>query len=246
MLEILARNSDGRSLAELSGELGVPKSSLLGLIRPFVTAGYLMRVSGDYLLGPPMYRLAAQILSTRGLLRQLRPFLKELAERSQETVYLAVLDREAKVTTFIDTVASAKAVRFAMPIGFVRPLHATAAGRLLLAYQDSDWQESYFSEAQLTSITPRTTTDPAAIRTGLLAIRSIGVSISLDEAVEGGGAIAAPIFDPQGNVEAALLIAAPTERLKQNLPVFQHLVTEVARRASGYISTEHAQRLDQT
>lgn len=232
LLELLARNPEGCSLAQLSVELESPKSSMLMLLRPFVTEGYLLRSESRYLLGPPMYRLAAQTLNTRRIPRQLRPFLIELAECTGETVYVAVLDERAKVATFVDTIASSKTIRFAMPIGYVRPLFATASGRLLLAYQDEAWREEYLAHVLIEALTPHTTTDIGMIRSELIAIREIGLAISIDEAIDGGGAIAAPIFGADGKVEAALTITAPTSRLRRQLSTFQQFIREIAHRAS--------------
>lgn len=235
LFEILSREPEGYSLAQLSSELGSPKSSLLMLLRPLVTEGYVLRAGSRYLLGPRIFNLAARVLEVRRFPRLLRPFLEELAERSQETVYVAVLDEHSKVLTFVDTLASPKLIRFVMPVGSVRPLYATAAGRLLLAYQSAEWREEYLQTVPREALTPHTRTDSDALRAELVAIREMGMSVSIDEAVEGGGAVAAPVMGPENRVEAALVIAAPTARLRKQLPVFQNLVRSIAARASGLV-----------
>lgn len=233
LLEILARDPAGSTLVQLSQELKTPKSSLLMLLRPFVSEGYLIRVDGRYLLGPLMFQLTAQMLDQRRPQRLLRPFLEELAERSQESVYVVVLDDQAMVATYLDTIPSPKMIRFAVRVGFIRPLYATAAGRLLLAFQDAAWEDDYFKRITLEPLTPHTNLDVVAVRKELIAIRNSGLAVTVDESVEGGGAVAAAVRDPLGRVEAALTIAAPTSRLRENLPAFQEMILEIARRASG-------------
>lgn len=236
LIEVLARDPDGYSLAQLSSELGSPKSSLLMLLRSLVADGYMLRSDSRYLLGPKMFSMAARVLEIRRLPQLLRPFLEELAERSQETVYLAVLDEQAKVLTFIDSVASTKLIRFVAPIGYDRPLYATAAGRLLLANQSAEWQEDYLRTVPRTALTSHTRTDAAELREELIAIRELGLSLSIDEAVDGGGAVAAPVTGQDGEIEAALVIAAPTPRLRRQLPVLQNMVRGVAVRASEAVA----------
>jgi len=233
LLEALGRHGEGVSLAQLSNELSSPKSSLLMLLRPIVAEGYLVRAEGRYILGPRMYRLAAELLNTRRYPRAVRPYLEALAERTRETVYLAVLDREMKLATFIDMIESPRTIKFDLPLGFTRPLYATAAGRLLLAFQEPAWQHDYLHSTDLKPLTTYTTTEPETIQRDLTAIRRLKVAISIDEAVDGGGAIAAPIMGPGGEVEAALVVAAPTTRLRKNLSSYQHAVVELAAEASG-------------
>ena len=134
LFDTLAKRSDGLSLAELNTVLESPKSSLLNLLRPLVADGYLMHSHGLYRLGPTAFRLAANIMSAWNFGKLVRPFLEELAARSGESVYIGVLDREQQVITYIDTIDSAKSIRYSIPIGANRPLYCTAAGRVLLAF----------------------------------------------------------------------------------------------------------------
>lgn len=233
LLNFVARRAAGSTLTELSTELDTPKSSLLLLLRPLLAEGYLVRDRNRYLLGPHMYGLAARIQNIRQPLKLLRFFLEELAEQSQETVYVAVLDEQSKVATFVDTVASSKMVRFVMPAGFSRPLYASAAGLLLLAYQDESWQQEYLSEIVATAIVANSKAGRRALEEELAKIRNVGLAILLDESMEGHGAIAAPVFDPEGKIEAALMIAAPTLRLRKNLTAFEKLIGDIAQRASA-------------
>lgn len=240
LLELLTRYSEGCSLTEISSELGFPKSSLLVLLRPLVAEGYILRSEMRYRLGPRMFNISAQVLEVRHFPNLLRPFLVELGEKSQESVYLAVLDRQAKVLTFLDMVPSKKHVRLVLPVGSVRPLYPTAAGRALLAYQDKEWQEDYIENVPRQPLTPLTHTDADWLRSELALIRSEGLSVTIGQSTEGGGAIAAPIFGPQGQIEAAFVIAAPTQRLQEHLPRFRELIRDVAARASGRVSTVSA------
>jgi hypothetical protein len=141
LFDALARSPDGLSLADLNVALESPKSSLLNLLRPLVSEGYVLHDGNRYRLGPAIFRLAANIMSVWNFSKLLHPYLEELASRCHETVYLGVLDREHGVITYVDVIESAKSVRYAMPVGTRRPLYCTAAGRLLLAHADQNWQD---------------------------------------------------------------------------------------------------------
>jgi len=232
LLEALAKAPEGCTLAELNVALSAPKSSLLVLLRPLVAEEYLLHTGGRYFLASNMFSLASEILSTRQFHRLIRPHVEALARRTHESVFLGMLDRESRMMTFIDKVDSPYSVRFTLPVGSARPLYATAGGRLLLAYQDKAWQDDYIQQVQLTPLTPSTVDNRGDLQRELDSIRKTGLSMSIEESSEGGSAIAAPVFDVDGSVVAALVVAAPTSRLKRQLPLIQQALLEVANAAS--------------
>lgn len=233
LLDAMARAGEDLSLAQLAAALESPKSSLLLMMRPLVERGYLMHTGSAYRLGPAAFRLAADILSTRQFPRIIRLCMEELAEASGETVFLAVIDRDARSMTYVDAIDSPQAVRYTAPIGSTRPLYCSSAGRCLLAFQDDAWLERYIRTVKLKPITPRTITDREVLRREIEAIRDSGLAVSADEGVQGAAGIAAPVFDADGGLAAALLLAAPVDRFQRELPRLRELVKVMAERASG-------------
>src|SRR5829696_8500242 len=160
----IAKSGDGMTLARLAVELGSPKSSLLTLLRPLVAKGYLIHESGVYRLGPAIFKLAADILSTRSFPKLIRPFMQQLMESSHESVYLAIIDKGARCVTYVEGVESPQPVRYMAPLGSPRPLYCSAAGRPLLAYADDAFREQYVNSVQLKSMTDRTLTNRAELK----------------------------------------------------------------------------------
>jgi DNA-binding IclR family transcriptional regulator len=229
----IARAPDGLTLARLSGDLVSPKSSLLTLLRPLVARGYLTHEGGVYRLGPSIFRLASDILSTRSFPKLIRPFMQQLVDRSQESVYLAVIDTKGRCVTYVEGIESPQPIRYMAPLGSPRALYCSAAGRLLLAYADEEWRDAYLRTVQLKAVTERTLTDRAELRKELEKIRKTGLAISIGEAVPGAAGLAAPVFDTDGKAAAALLIGAPVDRFERELPALRKLMKEVATQASG-------------
>lgn len=231
--DAIAASRGGMSLAGLSAALASPKSSLLLLLRPLVASGHLAQEDGLYQLGPAAFRLASNILATHDIGRLIRPYLKELALRTQESVCFAKLNVQTESITYFDPIDSPQAMRFTIAAGLSRPLYTSAAGRLLLAYRDEPWRETYLRRVKIKALTPHTLTDRNAIRQELATIRRNGYAISLDEIVLGSGAIAAPVLDLDGQASAALVIGAPVDRLRRNQKVFVKLLCDFAAKASG-------------
>ena len=233
LFSVLAAKPDGLSLAELNTVLESPKSSLLNLLRPLVAEGYLLHAQGFYRLGPTAFRLAANIMSVWNFSRLMRPYLDELAARSKESVYIGVLDRSQQVITYVDAIDSGHSIRFAITVGAHRPLYCTAAGRVLLAFADKEFQEHYFRTVKLERRTAHTVTDRKELRSRLEEIRRTGWSTSKGEMFEGSAAIAAPIYGSEGEVIAALAIGAPADRFESQLPQLRDALQDVAAKISG-------------
>jgi DNA-binding IclR family transcriptional regulator len=232
IFDILSMSAEGVSLAELSVTLGSPKSSLLNLLRPLVAEGFLIHIAGHYRLGPSIFRLSASVMSAWNFPKMIRPFMEDLCQRTEESVMLGVLNREAEVLTYVEVIDSPHPVRYHIPAGTTRPLYASAAGRLLLAYTEKPWRDAYLSSVQFKLKTAIPVTRTSLTRE-LEKIRSEGLSISVDNYMAGLAAIAAPVFDGEGNCIAALNIAGPSERFRNDLQNLKSIVRDVAARASG-------------
>jgi DNA-binding IclR family transcriptional regulator len=230
---VLAKKSKGQTLADLNALLKCPKSSLLNLLRPLVTEGYLTYEDGRYWLGTSIFRLAASIMSVWNFANTLRPYLKELAEQSDESVYIGVLDPVLKTVTFIDAIDSRHPVRFSVSVGTVAPLYCTAAGRVLLAFSSEQFQAEYLRTAKLEARTPGTITTQKALRAAVGQVHESGIAISVGESTPGAAAIAAPIFGADGKVMAAIVVGGPAERLSSKFPSLQPVIKDIAERASG-------------
>ncbi|MDO9024511.1 IclR family transcriptional regulator [Zwartia sp.] len=233
IFETIAQSQEGAGLTELSTALDAPKSSLLLLLRPLVTHGYLLHQDRKYTLGPQIFQFSSEILSTRSFSRIIRPFLEELAKLSTESIYLTVINREAGVVTYLEGIESRNPVRYVAPVGTTRPLYVSAAGQALLAFQEPAWRDQYLERTRLKSPTSHTVISRTKLRSELIAIRKAGFSISIGSAVAGAAGMAAPIVIGDQPVEYAILISAPAERFEKSIPRFKKMLTEAVARAAN-------------
>ncbi|WP_296739805.1 IclR family transcriptional regulator [Mesorhizobium sp.] len=235
IFDAIAKSPDGLSLAELSSRLKSPKSSLLTLLRPMVGGNYLIHSNNRYTLGNESFILATNILSARKFSSLVRGLMMELQRSCPETIVLAVIDRAAQTAIYSDVIESPQLVRYSVPNGTSRPLYTSAAGQLLLAFQDDKWRDQYLRRVKLSPLTARTLTKVEQLRKKLNAIRQTGLSVSVSEAVEGATGVAAPIFGSDGAILAALLIAGPTDRYNREGENWGELAKDAAFRASRAI-----------
>jgi IclR family acetate operon transcriptional repressor len=234
LFDVLSMMPNGMSLAELNVTLESPKSSLLNLLRPLVAEGYLIHSAGVYRLGPSIFRLAASVMSAWNFPKMIRPFMAELVERTGESALLGVLNQEAEVLTYVEIVDSPHPVRYQIPVGTTRPIYASTAGRLLLAYVDKPWRDQYVNTVAFKVKTAIPVTRASLVRE-LDKIRAEGVSSSIDGYSVGLAAVAAPVFDGDGRCIASVNIAGPSDRFRDDLEALKATVKDVAARASGLV-----------
>jgi DNA-binding IclR family transcriptional regulator len=216
VIEALACAPDGLSLAVLSRDLDLPKTSLFSLLRALEEDGYVVNASGAYRLGMATIRLGSMITGGVPQLRRIGALLPTLVARCGETALLAVPTEDGREALYVDIVDGPEAIRFASAIGTRRPLFCTAAGRVMLAFGDPARTRAYLGKARLVAFTPHTTIDKDALHKLIDNVRRRGVAESRDQVSVGVWGFGAPVFDANRNLVAAVMIAAPTDRAKHN------------------------------
>jgi DNA-binding IclR family transcriptional regulator len=146
-------------------------------------------------------------LSVRGVAEA---HLDKLVEISQETINVAVVDGQECVS--IEHIPGPQSLRYVGWICRRMPFHATACGRVLLAYASPE-ERATMLRFPLTRYTAQTIGDSKILEDTLKKTRQQGYAIVHEEFSEGFSAIAAPVYNHAGRVIAAISIAGPTFRM---------------------------------
>lgn len=229
----LAKHTDGLPLAQLSAELGVAKPTLLDTLRGLCDQHYLTSADGRYRLGSGAYRLAGRIIAAWSPPEALRREVKQLADQTRESIGFAIPDWELCQVIYTEAINSTRAVRYAMHQGIRAPFYASAAGRVILAYSDSHRVDAYLARGPFTAMTPNTRVTAEAIRENLAEIRARGFCASFGEMLPETAAVAAPVFGRDGQIIGAMMLAAPIERMREQVDAYQTALVEACRKASG-------------
>jgi IclR family acetate operon transcriptional repressor len=96
--------------------------------------------------------------------------------------------------------------------GRALPLHASALGRIVLAFLPETFLHTYVQRVGLKAMTPHTVTDPRKLRTILKHARMQGWAMSYQQMYAGARGVAVPIFDHEGRVAASLGVSGPHPR----------------------------------
>jgi DNA-binding IclR family transcriptional regulator len=240
-LRLLANEPEGLTLTQLISRLDAPKTSIHAILKGLATEGYLQRQDLSYRLGPKSYLLGAAIVAARSLAVAATPFLREARALSGESVLLAVIDPPAGQLTYTQIIESHKPVRYAVPIGTTRPLYASSAGRVLIAFQDAGWRREYLRTTELRAMTDKTVTNRRQLTRIISQVQACGYAATIGEVTPDVAGFSAPIFEPGGRVNAAVIVAAPIERGRASAERLTKIAVETAARLSqalgGHIRT---------
>jgi DNA-binding IclR family transcriptional regulator len=198
---------------ELSRRLELHKSTISRILSTLEYEGLISQnaQTGKYRLGVGLISLAGVALGRLDVRGAAQPYLNHLAEVTQETINVTVLDGRECVN--VERVASPRPIRYVGWIGRRTPLHATAAGKAILAYSPPEQQEILI-QLPLPRYTDNTITDKAVLDEALAQICRCGYATAEDEFEDEFSALAAPIFNHRREVVGAIAISGPTYRLK--------------------------------
>jgi DNA-binding IclR family transcriptional regulator len=240
IVEALCASSRPLSLAELSRALKAPKSSLAALLRGLADADIVIATDGFYRLGPSAFGLGSALMEARRRVQTpdlLREGMRRLAERCGETVLFAVRDEDGVSLTYVDVIESRNAVRFAVSVGDHRPLYCTAGGRILLSAENAGELRRYLDNLKPRRITSQTETGKRKLGEIIAAAREAGVAQTIDQSSDGVAGTAALIRGANGLVIGALIVAAPTWRVRDGAALLARQVKDEAAtisRSLGY------------
>ena len=224
-------------VTDLAERVDLPKSTVARLLASLEEeqAVEQTEAGGEYRLGPGLIDLAGSAPPGRNLVAAARPHLLELAESTDEVAGLSIIDGNR--VYYLDQTESSSDVQVRDWTGEYAPLHAVPSGLVILAHLPEAGIAKYLA-GPLEQCTPWTMTDSDELRSRLEQVRSIGYAWVYEEFAEGINSVAAPIFEPDGRVEAALHVHGPAYRFPNPDLTHDHgvAVVEAAKRLSLQLS----------
>ncbi len=214
IVDILADKAEvGIGLNELSLKIGMPKSSTHRYMATLLSVGLAEKNGEDrFRLGSKVIELAGSFLANSDLRSASQSTMDELAEKTGETIHLAVPSGTGIV--YIAKIESKHALGMSSHIGTRLPMYCTSLGKAILAFSSPDLLNSVLSET-LEARTPKTITSPEELKTELVSVFSQGFALDNEENEPGICCVGAPIIDYSGKAIAAISISGPRERMNQ-------------------------------
>lgn len=220
ILEAFERLGSPLTLSQIAESTGLPLSTCHRLVGELTSWGAVERDgNGRYHVGLRLWEVAQN--GGRQLRETARPFLQDLFALTDATAHIAV--REGNEVLYIDRVYSTRRIPRASRVGGRLPLHATAVGKVLLAYEE-DWLIEAYVSRELEAPTQRTHVNPVQLRDELRHTREQGFATTMEEVRAGSCSIAVPISRDGHTAEAALgivMLSTHAQQLARHLPALR-------------------------
>lgn len=224
VLEALADGAGALGTNEIARRTGINASTVSRLLATLAAARLVefVPVSGQYRLGLRLVELANEVLARVDVRELARPHLQALVETTAETATLSIPGEHAAIT--VDFVQSSSSVQSVAQIGRPSVAHATATGKVMLAFGDGE-----LPPAPLAAYTRRTIVSHAALAKELERVRRRSWADSVGEREDDLNALAAPVHESSGGLAAIVGLQGPASRFNAR-----------ARRAALPLLHEHA------
>lgn len=200
------RELDGAGVSEIARHLDRSKSGVFKHVNTLADGGYLVRRGNEYHVGLGTWALGAHILG-RFPTANAENAVDSLAASVGRTVSLVLYEAGNAVVAYVNTAPDEEAA--GRSTGDRLPLHATAAGKVILAYAPAETREQALAD-DLTSFTDETITDAETLRSELEAVQQRRTAVDREEYVGGIERVAAPIVRSPGDPVGAIAISDTT------------------------------------
>jgi IclR family acetate operon transcriptional repressor len=234
ILKLLGRNPHGLKAADLARSLEIPVTTTLRIMTTLHREGLARKHEGRYELGPVLIQLGNAALAETEIRELALPLLRQLTAEVDETSHLAIpCDDRALIVAVED---SPHPLGAASRPGFLADLHCSSTGKIFLSYVNRARLAELLVATPPDRRTPHTLTSASQLRREIELTLKRGYSVDDEEFNLGVRCLAAPVFDADGVVVAAVGITASTVRFTKNrIPELAKTVVRTAGELSRLI-----------
>ena len=221
IMELFDEHTTELKITEISERMDLHKSTVHSLLKTLQEHSYIdqNQDNGKYRLGLKLAERGNFVISNIDIRKAAHKYLIELAAKTGQTVHLGMLDGREGV--YIDKVDGEQSIIRYSRIGRRLPLHSTAIGKVLLAYQEPQAATRLLQGYHYQQQTAKTIMNEAVLRNEIEKIQQQGYALDNQENEQGVQCAAVPIFKGKGKVLAAISISTLISRVSdEELAIF--------------------------
>lgn len=213
LLDHLSQHEHGVSLTGAAQAADLAASTAHRLLRSLEQMDFVAQdeESGLWFVGVKAFTVGAAFVRRRDIVAIARPFMRELMERSGETVNLAVLDHDEPV--YLTQIECHQMIRAHALPGGRAPIHCSGVGKALLATLSESRVAAIAQRRGLPRHTAKTLTTLPALRAELERVRARGWAVDDEEHSLGMRCVASVLCNEHGDAIAAISLAGPSARV---------------------------------
>lgn len=202
---------NGPSLVELDQKLDFAKSTLHNHLTTLEQKKYVIQKEGEYKLSLKFLEHGMLAKNDTDISNVGQPVIEELAEETGEVAWIIVEEHGEAV--YLNKAMGEKAIQTHASVGGRAHLHHLATGKVILAYLPEERVSEIIDQHGLPELTPNTITDRETLFKELEQIREDGIAFNDKETLDGLRAIAAPVLREGEEIQGAVCISGPANRL---------------------------------
>lgn len=211
ILETL-NEADGLRLTELADELGMAKSTVHRYLQTLLSRKYLVKEGDEYYVSLRFLDFGWHARNRKEGYRMAKTKVAELAEETDERAQFIVEEHGQAV--YVHRKAGRHAVQTDPGIGKRIDLHATSAGKAIIAEWSDEQIHEYIEQWDLPALTANTITDETTLMEEVTEIREKGYSVNRQENIDGLCAVGVSVCPTSNAVLGALSVSGPMNRMK--------------------------------
>ena len=203
ILELLSQADDFPGNNEIARRLGLNKSTVSNTMHTLADLGMLeIRSDGKFIFGPRFYILGNMARKRSELLQTAHPYLGRISRDTKLSTFLGIRSKHSSI--LIDKSDSAVDIKVSSEIGMQMPPLAGAGIKAMLSQLSDQQIDKIVSDSELEKFTPHSITKKSEYKMEILKVRSEGISLDMEEYIEGLIAIGIPIKTYSENIQAAI------------------------------------------
>ena len=202
VLRAFTREKPEMTLSEISAQTQLNPAVVRRCLNTLQHLGYVGKKDKLFLLRPEVFRLGAAYIESMNLEEIIRPSLQRIRDNTGYSIALAVLSDMDVL--FLVHVSTRQLTRIVAGVGTRFPVYATSAGRVLMAFQEQEVQESYLQNASFEALTDKTVTTKKEFQDILQTVKKAGYASIDGELDIGVVSVSVPVFSDSDNIIAAI------------------------------------------
>lgn len=233
ILEVLSDYEDGLGITEISEKVDLHKTTVYRLLTTLIYKGYIKQNqnTSKYSLSLKLFELGNKKVEKMNLVSVAEPYLKELMEKTNEVVHLAV--REESELVYVSKVEPQKSMKMYTRIGMRKPMYCTAMGKAMMSQMTEEELRKIWDESNVQKLTSNTIVDFGKFKENLKYIRISRYAMDDQEVEEGIRCLGTVVKDYKSRVCGAISISGSIISFTEDkIDYFSKIILEYADKIS--------------
>jgi IclR family KDG regulon transcriptional repressor len=234
LLDQFKADRDELGVTELSKRLTLHKNNVFRLLATLEAKGYIEqnKATENYRLGVKSLELGQTFIKQLGLVRQAKPFLREIVEKCNEMAYVGTIRQNSVV--YLDVEEANQVVKVVNRVGWRLPIHCTAIGKAQIAHASEEELEKLGILNHMERFTPNTIVDKVEFIKHIKEVAKQGYAVDNEEHNLGVRCVGVPLKDYTGRVVGGISVSGPSFRMTD--AVLKRKIIPVVKEAGRNVS----------